>query len=505
MSLTSVIRYVKVLDSTVTDGSGKTGLAFGDFTAKYLTQGGTLTSLTTETITTLGTYQAPTDAAHIRIKELSNANPSKGIYEVHFHDTQVSSIGKRLWLFLSASGAVDVSFELDLSDVSGRLPGALTAGGNMKTDVQAINAVSTSLVTTVNANQGTTQPVNFTGTAGSALAKVDVIDQAGVGVVNSDFTISAATSTTVTLPTAYTDTTALPDDSRYVGCVLQVVSGTGQGQFVILTTATGTPRQYNVFSGSMPVQLDSTSKCIVLHTTRARADLLNVTVGTNLDKGNYTLEPSSQATLVSTIASANWDLATSGHTTSGTFGAAMAAAGSAGDPWTTALPGSYGSGTAGNILGNRLDAAVTSRLAPTTSGRTLDITTNGNAGIDFGNIDNPTATVGLTGTTISSSQVIGSVTGNVGGNVSGNVAGNVQGNVVGSVNSVTSDVTVALDQAIPTSNTANTMGDCLNAARAQGFGKWVKSGTTLTLYAPNGSTIVRTFTLNDANTPTTRT
>jgi hypothetical protein len=40
-------------------------------------------------------------------------------------------------------------------------------------------------------------------------------------------------------------------------------------------------------------------------------------------------------------------------------------------------------------------------LRPTTSLRTLDITANGNAGIDWANIDNPTTTVGLTGTTVS--------------------------------------------------------------------------------------------------------
>ena len=33
------------------------------------------------------------------------------------------------------------------------------------------------------------------------------------------------------------------------------------------------------------------------------------------------------------------------------------------DPWATALPGSYGAGTAGNILGNNLNATVSSRLA----------------------------------------------------------------------------------------------------------------------------------------------
>lgn len=62
-----------------------------------------------------------------------------------------------------------------------------------------------------------------------------------------------------------------------------------------------------------------------------------------------------------------------------------------------------------------------------------------------------------------------------------------------------------LTQAVPTANAAQTVGDALNAARAQGFGKWVLSGTTLTLYASNGSTVVRTFTLDSSSAPTTRT
>lgn len=62
----------------------------------------------------------------------------------------------------------------------------------------------------------------------------------------------------------------------------------------------------------------------------------------------------------------------------------------------------------------------------------------------------------------------------------------------------------AMNQAVPASNAGQTVGDALNAARAQGFGKWVLSGTTLELYAADGSTIVRTFTLDSAVIPTTR-
>jgi hypothetical protein len=62
-----------------------------------------------------------------------------------------------------------------------------------------------------------------------------------------------------------------------------------------------------------------------------------------------------------------------------------------------------------------------------------------------------------------------------------------------------------LSQAVPTSNTAQTVGDALNAARAQGFGKWQLVGTTLTLYAPDGTTAVRTFSLDSVSAPTVRT
>jgi hypothetical protein len=58
------------------------------------------------------------------------------------------------------------------------------------------------------------------------------------------------------------------------------------------------------------------------------------------------------------IADAVWDEALAGHAGAGSTGAALAAAGTAGDPWSTALPGAYGAGTAGKILGDNLNAPV---------------------------------------------------------------------------------------------------------------------------------------------------
>lgn len=85
--------------------------------------------------------------------------------------------------------------------------------------------------------------------------------------------------------------------------------------------------------------------------------------------------------------------------------------GAGSDPWATLLPGSYGAGTAGNILGSRLDVAVSSR-STFAGGAVASVT--GNVG----------------------GNVVGSV-----GSVSGNVSGSV-GSVTGAVGSVTSPVTV---------------------------------------------------------------
>lgn len=47
----------------------------------------------------------------------------------------------------------------------------------------------------------------------------------------------------------------------------------------------------------------------------------------------------------------------SAHAEVGSVGAGIAAAGSAGDPWSTALPGAYEEGTAGYLIGNNMPSA----------------------------------------------------------------------------------------------------------------------------------------------------
>lgn len=66
-------------------------------------------------------------------------------------------------------------------------------------------------------------------------------------------------------------------------------------------------------------------------------------------------------------------------------------------------------GSVGSVVGltaSNLDATVSSRLAPTVAARTLDVSVAGNAGIDWGNIDNPTTAQILSGTTIDNVTIV---------------------------------------------------------------------------------------------------
>lgn len=124
-----------------------------------------------------------------------------------------------------------------------------------------------------------------------------------------------------------------------------------------------------------------------------------VTVGTNNDKTGYslTVTPPTSAD----IADAVWDEALAGHTTAGTTGKALSDAGAAGDPWSTAVPGAYGTGTAGYILGTNLDATVSSRSTLTAAAVNTEV-------VDALNVDTYAEPgSGAPGATISLAQKIG--------------------------------------------------------------------------------------------------
>ena len=162
----------------------------------------------------------------------------------------------------------------------------------------------------------------------------------------------------------------------------------------------------------------------------------------------------------SVVASSVWTEAVPGSYGAGTAGFVL---GNLGDTWATAVPGAYAVGSAGYILGTNLNATVSSRSSHTaasvwavatrqlTGTQTFDLTGNitgnlsGSVGSVTGAVGSVTGNVGgnVTGSVGSVVGAVGSVTGAVGsvtGNVGGNLVGNVNGNVAGSVGSVTGAV-----------------------------------------------------------------
>lgn len=100
--------------------------------------------------------------------------------------------------------------------------------------------------------------------------------------------------------------------------------------------------------------------------------LLNELVESDAGVARYTANALEQAPTggsapsAADIADAVWEEVIADHSgTAGSTAESLNAAGSAGDPWVTALPGAYGAGSAGKILGDNLNATVSSRASQT--------------------------------------------------------------------------------------------------------------------------------------------
>lgn len=201
---------------------------------------------------------------------------------------------------------------------------------------------------------------------------------------------------------------------------------------------------------------------------------------------NDSITSSAIATSAGTeLAGAVWDLATSGHTTSGTFGAAVVAAGSAGDPWSTSLPGAYSSGTAGYIVGTNLDAAVTSRMAT---------------------YSQPTgflaATFPATVASTTNITTVGAVSGNVSGSV-GSLATQAKADVNAEVvDALATDTYAEPGQGAPSATTSL-------SAKLNYLYKWARNKVTQTssqtfFYADDGTTVDHKATTSDNGTTFSR-
>jgi hypothetical protein len=198
---------------------------------------------------------------------------------------------------------------------------------------------------------------------------------------------------------------------------------------------------------------------------------LNAAVSSRMASGNVTVggyaANQDPATLVLNATAASYNAANS-------IGNKINAAASAGDPWTTSLPGSYTAGQAGYIVGTNLNAAVSTRMA---SGPvTLAAATH-------------------TGAVIPSVTTVGSVTAGV------TVATN--NDKTGYRLDLAQPLTAArLLNAV--GDTSLTLNDAMHCAVAILAGTQNITGTQYTLRTPSTGTVLRTYTLNSATTPSDR-
>ncbi len=229
--VTSQSIYVEILDSTSTTGARKTGLAYNtaSLTAYYVRQGGSAVSIT------LATLAAANSAwSSGGFKEVDATN-MPGVYRLDIPDAAIASGVKSVVVTLKgATGMVQVSKEIRLvaydpddtvrlgltalpnaaAEAAGGLYTRGTGAGQINqpanglidvntlrwngtavatpatagipdVNVKNMNNVAATSITTINANQGTTQPVNYTGTGASALVKSDMVDVAGAAVSTS--------------------------------------------------------------------------------------------------------------------------------------------------------------------------------------------------------------------------------------------------------------------------------------------------------------------------------
>lgn len=231
---------------------------------------------------------------------------------------------------------------------------------------------------------------------------------------------------------------------------------------------------------------------------------------------------------VAEIADGVWDEALSGHLSAGSTGEALNAAGAAGDPWTTILPGAYTGSQAGKIVSDiltdtaEIGAAGAGLTALATSGALQIVDNTADAiftqtsassirtalGMSAANLDTQLGTID------SNVDLILDDTGTSGVVVASLAAGSITASVIatGAIDAdalaadaateiATAVLTTQMTESYRATNTAPTLAQAQFELIAH-MGECSIASTTKTLKKLDGSTTAKTYTLNSATLPT---
>lgn len=236
------------------------------------------------------------------------------------------------------------------------------------------------------------------------------VDSAPDFTVTTSDTAAIVYSNNSDIATRTLTNTALPNAAAGASNGL-LISGTNSGTTTLgALSVTGGAALSNATGSALTISTVSEDAALLIDASAIGIEFANATTSISLSggpmvgniTGNITGTLSTVTTLTNLPAiTANW-LTAAGTAADFSTEVVTAIEASAADFETEMANLGYTPTVAG-----RIDAAITTRLAPTVSGRTLDVTSTGAGGIDFANVENPTTTVGLSGTTIAGSTTIG--------------------------------------------------------------------------------------------------
>lgn len=325
--------------------------------------------------------------------------------------------------------ATDV--EADTQDIQSRLPAALTGGGNIKADVIALSGDTTAadnaesffdgtgyagtnnvipLVTTTTNLTNNLTAANVWAAATRTLTALDEDDttldidttiRSALGLVDNDLgtrldtidgNVDSILADTNELQTDWVNGGRLDLilDARASQTSVDTIDGIVDS--ILLDTAE---------IGAAGAGLTALASASALATVDSNVDAIKVItdeLGDTLedDGGTYRFTANAleqaptggSAPTAADIADAVWEELLTDHSgTTGSTAEALGAAGSAGDPWATALPGAYGSGSAGKIIGDNINATISSRASQTSVD---DVPTNAELATALGTADDAT-------------------------------------------------------------------------------------------------------------------
>ena len=281
-----------------------------------------------------------------------------GVYELGLPDAgQATGSETVLYVLKGATNLAACPLEIQLVAFD---PQSANLGlSNVSANVTQINSVSTSPVTTINANIGTTQPLNFMGTGANAFL------QAANGIR------SATAQAGGTVSTIVLDAGASATDNWYQDQIVTIVAGTGAGQSRSIQTYIAASKVANIYPNWVTIP-DATS-VFLLH-AHGQVDVGNL---------NNSRTDNNSATL--SLASLNI------QSPSGTDAVFLKATGSSGRGLNVQSANSDALQLMGGAAsdGLRITAGPTGNaidiIAGSTSGKGINLSTTSGIGIDIAN------------------------------------------------------------------------------------------------------------------------